>query len=418
MDYPRVKERPICILFSHGAVELTNPNPTGPSGVGAAAGSGARPSPTNYEFQTLLIPEQMDIGYVMDPGEIMSAFGNAVQTFCENPTIRPTILEPCFVWHSSSDVKPADAIYKLYSEEAREAPYTQRGISVFEKIKRAKSGSRIGNSVFSFGVKRGEAVGLYTHLPDSKILYATPAALGITDKHYKMSLGEVFAYIQAQPFWNPEVGVNLILLNCHAIHMLQGNIHGRFGTSKLYTIPGLAEKIHALEDLWQTATVNYQTYDLYDRGQLRREYPRIEFPVFMSEAVLSQGQPIATLFRPGEELMEFASEGFLPTNLRIINVNTRKTVKWLQNRNAFLNTIKTQLPWKQQGLLTNWTRKHPRPPNPYVAYMQEQKRKQLEAERRRIKREKNRARMNAMLAKRQAWNYGTPRGRKTRKRRA
>ena len=370
----RIPEKPICILFSHGGQVFT-PKPLEVSASGSQVSalsivtSMAVPVPSvgQCEFRTTKIPDNCQLVSFVEPGTILKGNVALIHSFCKRPGIRKSSLEPVYLWHSISDISTKRAKYIEYSDPPLVYPYTHSGLSIFEAPKRASGGAVVPDMRMSFQARLPEMVdafGLYVHFPNGTLRIHRPSEFALPGTNF--SLSKLFTFLMGQDdIWNPDIGVAVMLISCQNYMYEQGR--GLVNTN-IWIVPQLAEECDALESLQEKANVEYQGVDLYDRGQLSKEYPEIQFPVFFSAESRAEGSVPRTLNAVSKVLLNFVNKNITPKN--ITAANRSQMIKWIQQRQIFLqylDTLKVLPLEKKQARLKLWLAANPMPPNPVEA---------------------------------------------------
>ena len=396
----QIPEKPICILFSHGAVTLKS-----------SSGAGGEPT---CDFKYTQIPPKCQLATFLEPGVIFKGDATLISNFCKAPESRKTILEPLFLWHSPSDITVSSAEYIEYSTPPIIYPFTNSGLSVFELPKRANEGARVADIHFTIQHKIDtitSLLGLYVHMPNGTIRQYTPKQVSELPNP-RLYLSEVYQFIQGQEdLWNPAVGVALVILSCQAY----GYSNRRELQEKnIWLSPTIPEACHAVEMAQQEANVEYQSLDLLDKRQLRMAYPRLLFPVFTDIIDRAKGRVDPRKVNNVSALLfKFANENILPENIKA--ANRGEMVKWITNRQAFLNLVKTNktLTSKQKSAnIQRWNAEHPKPNNPVLVTRaavakaaEEQVKRNANAATRRAKANKEKSKYTKMLAARERKTY-------------
>jgi hypothetical protein len=392
----RIPEKPICILFSHGGLNIEQ----------------GHKSTCTFKFTT--IPPNCQLATFLEPGTIFRGDGKLISNFCKAPESRKTILEPIFLWHSPSDVTQSVAKYIEYSTPPVEYPFTNSGLSVFELPKRANENAVVGDIDFSFGHKSSSIaglLGLYVHMPDGNTKYYPSKQLSELPKP-KIKLSELYRFIQGQDdIWDPTVGVALVILSCQSYgygnqrHLQEQNI---------WLSPTIPRECDALETVQQQANIDYQSLDLLDKRQLRAAYPTLLFPVFSDIVDRAKGywEP-RKMTDLSSLLFQFTNQNILPEN--ILAANRTDMVQSITDRQTFLNSLQSKptltIAQKKQQINT-WDTEHPKPNNPVLTTRaavakaaEEQARRNANAATRKTKGDKERSKMNKLQAARERKAY-------------
>lgn len=385
----RISEKPICILFSHGGLNIEE----------------GHTSTCTFKFTT--IPPKCQLATFLEPGTIFRGDATLISNFCKAPQSRKTILEPIFLWHSPSDVTKSAAKYIEYSTPPVEYPFTNSGLSVFELPKRANETARVGDLTFSFGHKSSSTaslLGLYIQMPDGRIKHYSSTQISELPKP-KLLLSQVYKFIEAQDdIWDPTVGVALVILSCQSYGY--GN-QRHLNERNIWLSPTISRECHVLEMAQQEANVEYQSLDLLDKRQLRAAYPTLLFPVFSDVVDRAKGysEP-RTMNTISSLLFQFANENILPEN--ILAANRTDMVRWITNRQTFLNSVKSQATLtleQKKKQIDKWNIEHPKPINPVLTTRaavakaaEEQAKRNANAATRKAKRNKQQSRMNKQQA--------------------
>lgn len=402
MDYPPVKTRPICIIFSHGSVELKVPSQA-----------------SECAFTPYTIPDNVDIAYFIEPGELFIGDEEAIGDFSMNLLARQTILEPAFLWHSPSDVKQSVSKYVYYKGSRVETPFQQKGYSLFERTKRARGGSVVDNLEFGFiGNDSVNRVGIYIHFPGStSVDFISPKEFAEGDG-LKSSLADIIPYLQGFAYPSPtgpynfKDGFNIVLLNCHSPHTMRpnkGGLKGRLLPSLLYKEPALAKGCQEIEELWYAAAMNYMAYDLYDQRLLTEEYPTLEFPVFAKQHHAEEfGYLPSSLSPAAEELLYHVNENVTVNNLlaaKAAELNISPLLDWFAARNAYVaaKLAKYKYPhtYRKYGeqKAIEYEAIYPRPALPHVKFVKNREVAMKANRNRKTKHNKRKARENKFFSK-------------------
>lgn len=367
----RIPDKPICILFSHGGQVFIPkaPEPTAAaaplSALSLVAGlSTPATSISQCEFRTTTIPANCQLVSFVEPGTLLNGNVLLIHRFCRTRGIRKPSLEPVFLWHSVSELSPKRAKYIEYADPPIVFPYTNSGLSIFESPKRAGGGALVADTRLSFQARMSEmteAFGLYVHFPNGDLRILRPSEFATPDTPF--SLSKLFTFLQGQDdIWNPEVGVALMLISCQNYMYEKGRA---LSNTNLWIVPQLAEECDALESLQEKANIEYQSVELYDRGQLAREYPEIQMPVFFDATSRARGSKSKVLNKISETLLNFANRNIKPEN--ISSANRTKMRRWIEQRKIFLDhltSLTTLTSEKKQTRLAMWLKANPMPPNP------------------------------------------------------
>lgn len=394
----QISTKPICILFSHG---------------GQVIGLNASKKCTT---RTTTIPENCQVASFVEPGMLLSGEGTHIRNFCTTPGIRNTILEPLFLWHSISDIDPKTARYVEYEDIPRESPYIHDGRSAFEAPKRATAGAELGDVQFSFSYKSNPSfisnLGLYVHMPDNTIHHFQPSVLSGAHRN-ELYLSQLFAFIQSNStIWNPAVGVAVILLSCQS-YGIAGI--GGLEQENIWMMPNLSEACDTLERLQQRANTEYQAVELYDRRQLREQYPVVHFPVFSDLISRARGAVPRKLNEISEILMGYIDKDIISSNIQNNSVNRTAMIQWGTEKKAYrasLDKLHKYSSRNKNRLVEQWVKNHPSPLNPVLVAREvarkaaeEKARRNANAATRKAKANKERSKMNKLQAARERKIY-------------